>query len=197
MSITTADELKTALANWAKRTDLTARMDEFIVLAEARINRDLRVSGMEETFASTALASGAVANPTGFLAWKELRYDGSPSYTLEPKPLEWIRNQADEASPPLYFAISKTSTICAPQSGNVKGTYYEALDSLTANPANWLLTASPDLYLFACLEQIAIYGWDDAAEQRWGSRASGLIQAINSADAGNRINGGPLTARAR
>jgi hypothetical protein len=196
MTITTSAELKTALANWSKRTDLTARMDEFIVLAEARINRDLRVSAMEAAFVSAALASGAVTNPAGFLAWRELRYDGSPSWTLEPRPIEWIRNQPDLSDSPLYFAVTNTQTVCSPQSGNVKGTYYQSIPSLVA-AANWLIAAAPDLYLFACLEQIAIYGWDDAAEQRWGGRTKALIESMNSADIGNRLNGGPLTARVR
>lgn len=197
MSITTATELKTALANWSKRSDLTSRLDEFIALAEARINRDLRVSAMEASMTSTALSSGAVTNPTGFLAWKELRYDGSPVYTLEPRPIEWVIGQPDEASSPIYFAVTGTQTVCWPQSGSVKGTYYKALDSLTSNSSNAILTSHPDLYLFAGLEQIAVYLMDDAAEQRWGARATAIVQQINSADAGNRINGGPLVARAR
>lgn len=197
MSITTATELKTALANWSKRSDLTARLDEVIALAESRLNRELRTTGMEATMTSTALASGAISNPSNFLAWKELRYDGSPSYTLEPATQEWIRNQADLASAPLRFAVTGSQTICWPQTGSVKGTYYRSLPSLTANAANWLLTSHPDVYLFACLEQVGVFTWDDAAEQKWGGRAGALIQSLNNSDIGNQLNGGPLTARAR
>jgi hypothetical protein len=42
MAITTYAELQAAAANWLVRGDLTARIPEFITLAEARLNRVLR-----------------------------------------------------------------------------------------------------------------------------------------------------------
>ena len=47
MAIGTYDELKTAVANWLDRDDLTDRIPEFISLAEARFNRVLRLRSME------------------------------------------------------------------------------------------------------------------------------------------------------
>ena len=47
MAIGTFAELKTAIANWLDRDDLTARVPEFIALSEARINRALDVRQME------------------------------------------------------------------------------------------------------------------------------------------------------
>jgi len=40
MAIGTYAELQTAVANWLDRSDLTDRIQEFIDLAEARINRN-------------------------------------------------------------------------------------------------------------------------------------------------------------
>ena len=42
MAITTFSELKTAVANWLDRSDLTDRIPEFIALAEARHRRDFK-----------------------------------------------------------------------------------------------------------------------------------------------------------
>ena len=47
MAISQFSELKTALANWLKRSDLTSRIPEFVSLAEDRIAKDLRVRAME------------------------------------------------------------------------------------------------------------------------------------------------------
>ena len=44
MAIGTYAELKTAVANWLDRDDLTDRIPEFIALAEAKMNRNLRIS---------------------------------------------------------------------------------------------------------------------------------------------------------
>lgn len=197
MSISTATELKTALENWSKRPDLSTRLDEFIALFEAKANRVLRVNAMETAMSSTALTDGAITNPTGFMAWKELRYDGSLSWTLEPRPLEWIRAQPDLATFPIYFAVANTQTICWPQSGNVEGTYYKAIPSLTANSANWLLTSHPDLYLSGCLEQLFEYTNNQARLGMYAAKTSFLLEQLQGSDNANRLNGGPLTARPR
>lgn len=197
MTIATATELREAITAYTHSDDLTAQYDNWIGLVEARFNRALRVRAMENTLASTALSSGAVTLPAGFLAFKELRYDGDPTYTLEPRPLEWIRNQDDEGGRPVFFAVANTQVVCSGQSGSITGTYYKALDSLVSNSTNWLLTSHPDLYLFACLEESAIFTRDYEAGKLWGTRAQVLLSEIQSADNGNSINGGPLTARAR
>ena len=46
MAIGTYSELQTAVANWLDRDDLTDRIQEFIALAEARMNRILRLAIM-------------------------------------------------------------------------------------------------------------------------------------------------------
>jgi hypothetical protein len=43
MAITTNAELESALAGWLDRSDLTARIPDFVTLCEARVNRKLRV----------------------------------------------------------------------------------------------------------------------------------------------------------
>ena len=53
MAIGTYAELQTAVANWLDRGDLTDRIQEFIDLAEARINRNLRLRLMETTATGT------------------------------------------------------------------------------------------------------------------------------------------------
>jgi len=40
----TFDELKTNIADWLNRTDLTSVIPTFITLAEARLNRQLRTT---------------------------------------------------------------------------------------------------------------------------------------------------------
>lgn len=188
--------LKAAIANWLHRSDLTTVIPDFISLAEARLNRQLRVKAMETGLASTALVNGAISNPTGFLAWKELRYDGSPGWTLAPRPLEFIRAQPDMASAPRDFAVANTQTVCWPQVGNVKGTYYTAIPALESYGTNWLIATHPDLYLYAALEEAGLYIRDESAPM-WAQRAQFLLDQIQSADTANALNGGPLTMRTR
>ena len=48
MSITTYAELKSAIANWLLRDDLTSVIPDFIALAEADMNRAIRHWRMEK-----------------------------------------------------------------------------------------------------------------------------------------------------
>lgn len=197
MAISTYSELQTAVGNWLHRSDLSTYIPDFIRLAEARLNRVLRTRAMLNDLASTALTDGAVSLPTGFLAFKELRYDGSTTYTLEPRPLEWLRNQPADSSYPLYFAVTGSQVVCWPTAGSIKGTYYKEIPALASNSTNWLLTSHPDLYLFASLVESALYTQDDSRIPLWAEKASALIEQVQSSDNANSINGGPLTVRAR
>jgi hypothetical protein len=200
MAISTYAELLTAVANWAHRDDtgFTDRVPEFIKLAEARFNRVLRTTDMEETLASTALSSGAASLPTGFLAFKELRFDGEVDYTLQPKPLEFIRAQDNTASgDAMYFAVTGSQVVCWPPTGPIAGTYYKTISNLQDNSTNWLLTAHPDLYLFAVLAESALYTQDDSRIPLWAEKASALLDAVQRSDDKNQFDGGVLAVRAR
>ena len=200
MSIASYADLQTAVASWAHRDDttFTALVPDFIRLAEVRFNRILRVSDMEATLASSALTLGELTLPTGFLAFKELRFDGTIDYTLQPKPLEWIRAQDDTATGDArYFAVTKDSVVCWPPTGPIKGTYYQEIPDLATNSTNWLLDSHPDLYLFATLVEAALWMQDDSRIPLWAEKASALLDAVQRSDDRNQFDGGILAVRAR
>lgn len=204
MAITTANELRTAVQNWCNDASggilTTDRLNECIAMAEAWFNREIRTKGMEATMTSTALTSGAASLPTGFRAWKELRFDGDTDYTLQPKPLEWIRAQDDTATGNArFYAVTSTQVVCWPPTGPIKGTYYKELTSLTGltTSGNWLLTSHPDLYLAAVLVEAALYLKDDAMASMWRQRASATLDELNLTDELDSLDGGVLAIRAR
>jgi hypothetical protein len=53
--------LKTTIANYLNRTDLTAHIGDFITLTESRFNRELRVREMVNSDTSTTTVSGTQA----------------------------------------------------------------------------------------------------------------------------------------
>lgn len=201
MTISTYAQLQTAVASWTHRTGDTTFTDmvpDFIKLAEVRFNRILRTTDMEETLASTALVDGAASLPAGFLAFKELRYVGDVNYTLQPKPIEWIRAQASNTGDGAqYFAVTGSQVVCWPEAGSIRGTYYEEIPDLATNSTNWLLTAHPDLYLFATLVEAALFIQDDSRIPLWAEKASALLDAVQRTDDRNQFDGGILACRAR
>ena len=201
MTIANYTELQDEVASLMHRegdTDFEGKLPLFVRLFETRASRELRVREMEETLASTPLVSGAASLPTGFRAFKELRFDGSPSYTLQPRSIEWIRAHDSAASGDAeYFAISGTQVVCWPTTGPIKGTYFKDIPALADNATNWLLTKNPDLYLFGMLTEAALWVRDDEILAKAAPRTEALIEALNREDQRNEFDGGILAVRAR
>jgi len=66
MAISTFAELKTSVADWLNRADLTAVIPDFISLAEAQINRQLRTHDMVKRVQAT-IDSDYFTVPTDWL----------------------------------------------------------------------------------------------------------------------------------
>ena len=73
MALSTYSELQTEIASWLDRSDLTAQIPTFIKLAEARINRTLRVRAMETVVQHTMVGlSKRIALPSDYLQMRGL-----------------------------------------------------------------------------------------------------------------------------
>ena len=115
MAISTYSELQTAVANWLDRDDLTARIPEFIVLAEARYNRELRIRGMETIVdISTVAGTRSYALPTGYLQARTLQLTTDPITPLEylaPEMMDrlWAGSQVGK---PMNLCTTKSTPRC-------------------------------------------------------------------------------------
>jgi len=79
VAISTYSELKTAVANWINRDDLTTRIPDFIVLAEAQFNRELRIRGMEGRYTADTVADQRnYALPGGYIQMRNFQLNTSP-----------------------------------------------------------------------------------------------------------------------
>ena len=87
MAISNFTNLKTAIANYLNRDDLTSYIPDFISLAESRINNELRVREMEVVDTSTTTVSGTQGYdlPTGFIEAKYVIYRSNPYSILQYK----------------------------------------------------------------------------------------------------------------
>jgi hypothetical protein len=195
MSITTYSELKTALTNWTHRPDSDDRLSEFITLAEARINRGLRVRQMEEEFPSTAISSYLVTRPTDAVAFKALWSDTNRTPAVEQKSLEFVMSHSSDGAIPQYYAWKTDSLRFNTSSGTVAGVYYQAIPALSASaPTNWLLTLAPDLYLKAAMTEAYQYALDPLSIE-YEARTLALIEELNTRDSKDRFSGNSLVVR--
>lgn len=179
MAITTYAELQTAVANWLDRSDLTARIPEFIVLAEARFNRRLRVR-QQLTTASLTPSSGSANLPSDYLEWQRVTWEGSTQRELEyVEPSYLIQAYPDNPSDtPRFFTIQGGTIKIRPTSDtSITLAYYEKIDAL-ADGVNWLLTAHPDVYLFGSLVEASSFSESMGDAAAWAARLEIGLQEV-------------------
>ena len=205
MAISTKAELHTAVANWLNRSDLTARIPEFISLTEAGFNRNLRTREM--LVRSTASTSGQyVSLPTDYLEMLNIELT-SPSppkrlvYITSDRSDDYRERQNNETGTPDYYTIEGASIQLLPTPSaavTVQLNYYQdipALSGLADSGDNWLLLAHPDVYLYGTLMQASPYVMDPQSAGQWGGLLDRAMQELQLSDEKSRYSGGTLNMR--
>ena len=158
MALTTYTELKSSLANWLNRSDLTTEIgDDFIKLAEADFNSKLRVRSMIDQVSIT-VEGETVALPTDFLQIRDFYILAGQTKT----PLVY-------STPATMDATSGTSTTGRPSTFTILGdtirfspkpdasytakmNYFKKFPALSSSVAtNYILGSHPAIYLYGSL----------------------------------------------
>ncbi len=199
MSITTYDELKTAIGSWLNRSDLTAYIPDFIMICEKRIYRNLRIRAMEASL-SSAIASGVIAVPSGYVQFKHVYVDGTPVKRLTVKDAGYIYENYPLRSAdgrPEVISREVDNFIFGPYPDSaytIKGTYYKRLDALSvSNTTNWFTTNAPDLLLFGSLAEAEPFLKNDERVMLWEKKYLELEQSVQNEDDAENYSGSPIT----
>jgi hypothetical protein len=204
MALTTYAELKTSIGDWLNRSDLTSVIPDFISLAEAQVERTLRTRQMiVRANASFDAQYGAV--PSDFLETKSLKLTSTnPQTPLEFLSIDALDQKAAEytaSGKPRFFGVvgGQLRIVPTPDSTyTTELTYYAKLSKLsTSNTSNWLLSSSPDIYLYGALLQAAPYLQDDARIQTWATLYERALNDLQTADDRSATSGGALLTRAK
>jgi len=203
MALTTYAELKTSVGDWLNRSDLTSAIPDFISLAEAQIERNLRTRQM--IVRSTAsLTTEYSAVPDDFLEAKTFKLDTSPPTPLQFETIDSMDNLSvvyTSSGKPAYFSVVGNQFRFIPTPDTTytgELTYYAKLSKLSStNTSNWLLTAAPDIYLYGALMQAAPYLQDDARITVWAALYKNGLEELKLSDDRGSTSGGVLVTRAR
>lgn len=184
MAISNYSDLQSAVANYLHRGDLTGQIPDFISLAEARLNRRLRLRAMENTTTGTTTGQ-TISLPTGFVAAKRIQIAlGGSTVPLTYVPPELVSSSTGQ--PNSYSLIGDSIYLVPYGSGySYNLTYYKRFDSLSSG-VNWLITNAPDVYLYGTLVEAATYIKDDAALTKWGELLKMAIEDVMKADRDDR-----------
>ena len=159
MTISNYSELKSEVAGWLHRDNLTARIPTFIKLAEERIKKHLRVFEMlSQEPISVSGGNPSASLPTGFIKMRSLRIDNSSNgKVLTYRPLAAIRDSQPSAGNPKYYSYEDGQLFLSPTPSGDMTLIAECLVMPSAlsdqNPTNALLTAYPSMYLQGALTE--------------------------------------------
>ncbi len=202
MAITNYTELKSTIADWLNRDDLTTVIPTFISLAEHQMERAVRHYKM-------IIRKGAVLDtqytnlPDDWLETIRVHLTSGDTHRLELVSLddmvELREKSGNTSGRPRYYAhIGDTIEVYpTPDSSyNIELMYYQKIFMLgDSNTSNWLLDKAPDAYLYGSLLQAAPYLSEDSRIEVWGGLYSSAIQALNNTSDASRDSGSGLKMR--
>ena len=206
MAISDYGELKTAVANWLDRDDLTDRIPEFISLAEARFNRVLRLRSMEaKSTASTVGGQRNLALPGGYIQMRNFQVNSSPLTTLSyvtPEIYDRVWGGSTSGTPKFYTILAnEVSFGPIPASVmTVEMLYYKKFDNLSVLAVaagndqvdNLLLTDSPDVYLYGSMLEAEPFIMNDERVPLWATALERAVNDMQEQDNKDRHSGSAL-----
>lgn len=198
MSIANFAELQAAISNYLARDDLPSYIGDFIGLAEARINRDLRIRPMETSVTlATVGGTPTVALPARYVQMRLLSLDGSPDRVLTYLTPEDLRRRyrSSAGGKPSAFTLEGEAIRLAPTPDGVHALdclYYAAFAPLSAG-VNWLIQNAPDVYLYAGLCEAMPFIGNDRRLAVWQALYAQAIERLTAADQRDRHSGAALT----
>lgn len=200
MALVTYEDLKTTIADYLARSDLTSVIPDFIRLAETRLTRDLRIRQM--LFVAQATTTGGdstVGIPGDYLEMRDIHVVGNPNGGLKYNTpnIFFKRTTATESGKPVRYTVLSAEMQLAPipdGAYQLQMLYYAKPPLLSATvPTNvWTLNCI-DALLYGALAEAEPYMMNDARIQVWASLYDRSISSISVADQGGEYSGQPIS----
>ncbi len=206
MAINTFTTLKTAIADFLNRDDLTSAIENFIALTEAQINRDIRHWKME-TRASGQQSGGDEYSqiPADWMETIRFHVTDNGTSTLDLMSRASMADKRagneDATGTPTHYthADGQFQFYPTPSSDiNTELLYYAKLTALSSSNAdNWLLLEAPDVYLYGALLHSAPYLGEDERVAVWAQMYSAAVTRLNEVSESARYSGSGLKLKIR
>jgi hypothetical protein len=197
--ITTYGGLKAGVLAWLARTGdalLDSRFDDFLLNCERRIyyghatddpanplrSDALRIPEMETADAAFALNSGTVAQPATFLELisAQLNSPQGPLQIVSQRTLDGYGTQSLGGTRLIAVSGQNFRLLDAPTAGTATLRYYQKLTTPAGAAVNAILTSYPDVYLYGCLVEAAIFTQDQDAALRYIPLYNASVSGLNA-----------------
>jgi len=202
MSFATYSDLKTSIAGYLARSDLTSQIPDFITFAENRLRRELRIRQMLKSV-TTATVSGdsTVELPSDFLEIRDFVALTNPITPLNYSSPSALSNDpvASQVGVPKSYTILANEFLMSPVPDGVytlRLLYFAAPAYLSStNASNVFLTTAPDALLYASLIEAEPYLMNDARINTWGTMYDRAIASLIKSDEEGQYSGVPLAMK--
>ena len=199
MALDSYSNLKTAVANYLNRTDLTSYLDDFIDLTEARHARELRLR--PTIIITTTNATGGnnkIPLPSDYLQFVYIQLNsGNKNFIqyMSPNEISRIYNSQGNSGP-IYYTILGDNIMLGPtpsDNSEIEMCYYKKVQGLsTTNTTNEILKNYPDLYLYGCLLEAQPFIMADERLPVWAEMYQTAVRNAEDGDAKEKHSGSPL-----
>ena len=196
MALTTYAELKTSIADFLNRDDLTSVIPDFITMAEAEMQRRIR-HWRQEKRSTAELDTQYSAIPADFLEVISFHISSGDYKSLELISRAQMQDRryrsGDASGKPAFYAITAGEIEVYPTPDGTYTAelyYYSRIPALSAsNTSNWVLEYFADCYLYGALVHSAPYLRDDARIQTWAALYKNAIDSINLESESSKFGG--------
>lgn len=189
MALTDYAGLQASVANFLMRGDLTAAIPDFIALAEAQMNRRLRVRRMITRLPAFSIDAEYVNLPADFAGPITFKLTSNRDVLdcIAPDAIaERKFEMGGVQSPPGAYCVNgdQFEFDAAPVDPyGAQLVYYARIPALSdVNTTNWLLANHPDAYLYGALMQSAPYLQEDERLSTWAQLFTAVLADIETLD---------------
>ena len=204
MALANYSDLKTSIANWLNRSDLTSEIaNDFIVLTEADFNSKLRIRKMN-TSTSITIDSETESMPSDFLQVRDFFItEGGTKYALKyitPAQMDQIKGSSTSGMPSTYTILGDNFRFAPTPSGSYTGTlnYYAKFPALSdTNTSNYILASHPAIYLYGSLYHAANFlgGIEPNQAAQWEKMYQTALERLERNDREDQYGNAPLQQR--
>jgi hypothetical protein len=201
MSIANYAELKTAVANFMARSDLTNQIPDFITMAESRMSRELETREQEKRSQATLVAGDEyILLPNDFREVREVKINASPTRVLtyySPSALDSMYSSNGEGMPEGYSIVGlELKMRPIPDAAYTQEiVYIGSLPNISNTTTPILFTRSPDLYLYGALAEGYAYLLDEARAAQYDQKFTRILEEIKVDEQRSQYGSGSLTIK--
>ncbi len=194
-------ELKTLLAGYLHRTDLTASIPGFITLAHARIMRDLKDPALINRYTDTMTADTryqAIPTATRKLLDVQVMTSGGrlPVLPVSTTQMNSLNQSVYVGSPAMSYCLrGRTMEFwpILPAGAELEMLALDRLDQPAADDdTNDILTNNPNIYVYAAMMEACIFIQGDERLPVFNTAYTAEVERINEEAEDYELSGGPI-----